>query len=293
MFVSLLREELNYWLLTKMRRRTGQSARFAGIVVPVDDLIGRRVMATGAFERTQFDAVDRMLDTSDFIGVRIDQNGLFVDVGANIGLYCVAYAQRFRAALAVEANPHTCAVLRANLGLRGLANVTALCEGASDDHRQAKIYVPTNGNLGWATLNPRHHDLPLNAYDILCRPLDAMVDEFGANLPVSLLKIDVEGHERAVLNGAREILARDRPVVLFEVLTASDGRACGDLLTSLGYDRFWTFERWPRGGGKLRRLAKGAFSKLDVRALPLTVDAFHHAPLVCAVAAARPDPKTL
>jgi len=286
MFVSLLMEEVNYWLLTKMRRRAARNDRFAGIVAPVDDLIGRRVMATGAFERTQFDGVDQLLDNPAFIGVKVDLDGLFVDVGANIGLYCVAYADRFPAALAVEANPHTFAVLKANLGLRGLANVTALCEGASDDHRRAKIYVPTNGNLGWATLNPRHHNLPLNEYEITCRPLDAMVAEHGAGRPISLLKIDVEGHELSVLRGAREVLARDRPIILFEVLTANDGRACGDLLTSLGYDRFWTFERWPRGGGKLAKLAKGAFSKLDVRALPLTVDAFHHAPLVCAVAPA-------
>lgn len=283
MLASLVLDEAKYWLMTVMRRHAARSARFSGIVVPVDDLLGHRVMATGAFERTQFEAVDLMLDDPGFVDAEIDQEALFVDVGANIGLYCIAFAHRFPAVLAVEANPQTYAILKANLGLRGLDNVTPLCEGASDDYRDAKIYVPRNGAIGWATLEQKHHKIPVNEVDITCRPLDSMISEHGQGRRVSLLKIDVEGHELSVLRGAQLTLQRDRPVVLFEVLNAEEGRACGDLLKRAGYDRFWTFRRWPEGG-KLARLARGARTKLNVRAVPLAVDEFHRAPLICAAA---------
>lgn len=275
-------DEIKYRLLAAMRRRPATD-RFAGIVVPIDDLIGQRVMATGSFERTQFEGIDRMLDTPSFAGVEIDKEGLFVDVGANIGLFSVAYAGRFPAVVAVEANPQTHAVLRANMGLRRIENVTTACEAASDGHRQDNIYVPTNGNLGWATLNQKHHDIPVDATEITCRPLDAIVAEHGGGRRVSLIKIDVEGHELSVLKGASEILRRDRPVILFEVLDAKQGRACAELLEDLGYGRFWTFQRG--GKSRLGKLVDGLLGRLDVRAVPLRADDFHHAALVCAAAA--------
>lgn len=274
-----LLDEMKYRLLAAMRRRA-MGDRFAGIVVPVDDLIGQRVMATGAFERTQFEGIDRMLDEPSFAGVAIDRDGLFVDVGANIGLFSIAYAGRFPAVLAVEANPDTHAVLKANMGLRRITNVVTACEAASDGHRRGRIHVPTNGNLGWATLDATHHDIPVEATDVACRPLDALVAEHGGGRRVGLVKIDVEGHELSVLKGAEEVLRRDRPVILFEVLDARQGRACGEFLEGLGYGRFWTFRR--AGRGRLGRLVKSLAGKLDVLAVPLRVEDFHHAALVCA-----------
>lgn len=48
-----------------------------------------------------------------------------------------------------------------------------------------------------------------------CTTLDALAAELP--LPVGLLKIDVEGLERAVIAGAAELLRRDRPVLLVEI----------------------------------------------------------------------------
>jgi hypothetical protein len=47
------------------------------------------------------------------------------------------------------------------------------------------------------------------------RPLDAVSDDLGR--PVSVIKLDVEGHEDLVLRGGRRLLERDRPVVFMEI----------------------------------------------------------------------------
>lgn len=141
-----------------LRKRAEREPDFRGIVVPVDDLIGHNLIATGRFESTQFDGVHTLLLETG-LAARA-QCGRFVDVGANIGLYSLAFSDRFSSTLAIEANPQTFLVLMANLALRNKENVTALCLGASNMAGNTIIHVPVNGNLGWATLNAAHHNIP-------------------------------------------------------------------------------------------------------------------------------------
>ena len=57
------------------------------------------------------------------------------------------------------------------------------------------------------------------------------VDSMALPHAVKLIKIDAEGHEPAVLQGMRNLLARDRPVLVVE----DNSRAIGDFLEPLGY----------------------------------------------------------
>lgn len=63
-----------------------------------------------------------------------------------------------------------------------------------------------------------------------------------ADTKLDLIKIDVEGHEMSVLEGARQVLKRDRPAVLLEALA---GAPLDPLLAEfdpLGYDSHWIAE---------------------------------------------------
>jgi FkbM family methyltransferase len=81
-------------------------------------------------------------------------------------------------------------------------------------------------------------EMPGETRTVPVRRLDDVLAERGDARPVSFIKIDVEGHEIAVLNGTRETLARHRPNILIEV-NNDHGRdhmtAVFELIVSQGY----------------------------------------------------------
>ena len=76
----------------------------------------------------------------------------------------------------------------------------------------------------------------IKAYDVEVRTLD----EFGL-VDVRFVKADVEGSEREVLDGARVTIARDRPIILLELLSGTHEDPAADtaaICESFGYDAF-------------------------------------------------------
>ncbi|RYZ21412.1 MAG: FkbM family methyltransferase [Chitinophagaceae bacterium] len=72
-------------------------------------------------------------------------------------------------------------------------------------------------NPAYSGLQKRRYDRPHEEDETITvemRTLDAVVG--SKNVPVALIKIDVEGGEMGVLRGARALLERDHPVVIFE-----------------------------------------------------------------------------
>lgn len=134
-----------------------------------------------------------------------------IDVGANIGdtvLTASLQVGPTGEVLAIEAHPRTFGFLRQNIELNNAANVTLInsAVGAepgriffSDDRRDDMNRVQGDRGL-----------------EMAIRPLDTIVQ---GRRPVALLKIDVEGYEKFVLEGASEILAVTE-CVYFEVSAA-------------------------------------------------------------------------
>ena len=148
------------WAVSFFRRRAARQTQFPHIAVPIDDLLGLRIISTGRFELTQFDTLQAILDDpQNTLGVDIERNGIFVDVGANIGLYTIALAPVFAHTVAFEPNPVTFKILEANLALCEI-QAQPINEGLSDTNGTATISFPKTGHLGWATLTQRYADLP-------------------------------------------------------------------------------------------------------------------------------------
>jgi FkbM family methyltransferase len=282
---SLLLDELLSRLLARIRKRAAKNSLFSGIVVPMDDLIGRRVIATGLFEATQIDGVSQMLEHPELFGLKRKPNGIFIDIGANIGLFTIAFTRFFEHTLAIEANPKTFAILKTNITLRDLDNVHCLCIAASDTTKTSVLFVPRDGNLGHATMNPHQHQSS-GTVKIDCRKLDDIVDERGGTSPVGLVKIDVEGHELEVLHGAQKTLLRDRPIVLFEALEKTQASKCASFLSDCGYYRFFSFQRG-NTDKVVPKLLVGSVRGLDVHAHPMTVEDIRISPLICAIPDSR------
>ncbi len=153
---------------------------------------------------------------------------VFVDVGANHGAWSRALAGRFRQVYAVEPNPWPA------LGLRTLPeNVTVLAVAAWEKPawRTFTHYASDQHLSTFFVQGGIHTGAPQGALLLWCVPLDAMPIAGR----VSLVKIDVEGAERAVVLGAERMLRRDRPRLIIEVHSAQQGLMVGGLLGAWGF----------------------------------------------------------
>lgn len=163
-----------------------------------------------------------------------------IDVGANLGFLSLAMADRVGGAgrvYAIEPNPALHDYFTRLLHLNAIDNVELARCACSQ----------TAGTVRFATDRADHTQSRIaedGGCEVETRPLDAIL---AANsLPVSLLKIDVEGHEPDVLAGARATLLRHRPTVVFEtgLHTAEQVEAIARLLEETEYDVIGVINEW-------------------------------------------------
>jgi len=152
-----------------------------------------------------------------------------LDIGANVGHYTLRMSELVGPTgrvIAFEPVPNTFALLAANVRLVAHPNVSLLNVAASDRTRTVSIEIPqfADGltNYYQARVSDQGSEL-----GILTLPVDAL----GLPARIKLVKIDVEGHELAVLHGMRALMERDRPVMIVETSSAE----VVDLLSAAGY----------------------------------------------------------
>jgi FkbM family methyltransferase len=167
----------------------------------------------------------------------VPRGGTAVDVGANQGLFSYALSDIADRVVAFEPNPDYASFAR--WMLRGRAEVHQLA--LSDSSGRGTLYVPLSDDgmvLHFAGNLQRTHAQFRNmqTHDVEIRTLD----EFGL-VDVRFIKADVEGSERAVLDGARATIARDRPIILLELLSgtyADPAASTTAICECFGYDAF-------------------------------------------------------
>lgn len=141
-----------------------------------------------------------------------DPARLSIDVGANCGVWTEMLRRHSRSVLAIEPNPKLFRELSRRIG----PGVTALPYALSDHSGTAELRVPRRrkgySNQGATLAHDSLGGCAYGALSVTTRRLDEI--ETG---DVGLIKIDVEGHELAVLRGAAGLLARCRPVLVIEM----------------------------------------------------------------------------
>uniref|UniRef100_Q07IR7 Methyltransferase FkbM family n=1 Tax=Rhodopseudomonas palustris (strain BisA53) TaxID=316055 RepID=Q07IR7_RHOP5 len=167
-----------------------------------------------------------------------------IDVGANVGVYSDCLAQRAKRVIALE--PHSgCAAYLRRLALDRVQIVEA---AVSDTDGTAELRIPLDEAGDAYALSSLSVANAFSAAGQAVRveqvrtvTLDAIVARFvGPDERVGFVKIDVEGHELAVLNGSRGLLVEHRPVVLVETefRHGGDPEAVLRLAAELGYTAY-------------------------------------------------------
>ena len=150
--------------------------------------------------------------------------GLVIDGGANTGFYSLlaAAAAPGVQVLAFEPEPSVYNLLRANIDANGLAGrITAHEAALSDTAGRGSLYVPSQDHGMIETSSSMEHDFKARLSDVIeveTTTVDAAVAAHGTGAGVSLIKLDIAGHEWAALHGAAATVAAHRPLIIVELL---------------------------------------------------------------------------
>ncbi len=136
----------------------------------------------------------------------------FVDIGANIGMHTLAAAAAMQARgriIAFEPHPMTHDLLRKSLMLNGFAGMTDTHQVAASN-RSGRLPLHLGATCGHHSLYPfEDADQTATTIDVPLARIDDMID---AGILVDLIKIDVEGAELDVIEGAAATIGRNADV---------------------------------------------------------------------------------
>ncbi|HWZ86962.1 MAG TPA: FkbM family methyltransferase [Thermoanaerobaculia bacterium] len=174
-----------------------------------------------------------------------------VDVGANKGSYLpwLARAARPGAVVAFEPQSELAAYLARACRAAGLSNVVVEAAGVSERSGTLALHVPGEGRSSpGATFEPSVAALsPGRASAVPVVSLDEYFRREARR--IAAVKVDVEGHELAVLRGAAEVLEKHGPLVVFEC----EARHVGEegLASALAFFVARDYEGWFVRRGRL------------------------------------------
>ncbi len=179
--------------------------------------LSRQIYIAGCIDPNEFAFLDRCL-----------QPGMtFFDAGANEGIYTVFAAKRVGSGgtvWAFEPSPREFDRLRSNLDLNGLnlPNLRLFPLALADRSGRAELTVAEDEHAGQNTLGGFAYEsvAAVEKHMVDLRRLDDLVAE-QPPARIDVVKLDVEGAELLVLQGAVSTLQRYRPILLFEVSEAS------------------------------------------------------------------------
>ncbi len=151
------------------------------------------------------------------LGSLVGKGGIAVDIGANEGIYAFAMSELGAVVHAFEANPAFADFAKRSLGSRATVHQLAL----SNEMGHASFFIPladdsSELHLAGNLKNSHSQFERQSVIKVEVRTLDSF-----ALTNVQLIKVDVEGSELEVLEGARETILRDHPALLLELLSGT------------------------------------------------------------------------
>ncbi|AJC84182.1 FkbM family methyltransferase [Campylobacter peloridis] len=170
----------------------------------------------------------------DILG-KAKKDTIIVDIGSNIGNHSLYLAAHGFDIYAFEANLELCNILKVSIELNGFRKLKLHEFGLSDKKETAILDNLNAENLGGQSLKIK------DSGDIVLYPLDDIKFEKD----ISVLKIDVEGMETKVLNGAINTIKKHRPFLYIEAINNAEFRKINVILEKLDYVYWNTFNATP------------------------------------------------
>lgn len=203
--------------------------RYRGLLYIINyrNLVDRKIGMHGGYENSQ----------SNYLFSRMgDDYEVFLDIGANIGVYSLLAAQSglVKEIHAFEPDPRNYAQLMGNIYLNKFtdrieAHPVALSSASGTLPFEMGTDAKTNLTKVGAAATGQTRSLQ-------ARALDEMLPYTGRNIAI---KIDVEGHESDALKGASKLLANNNCLLQIEIWEGNREAVLGQL-AAMGYKPFYT-----------------------------------------------------
>ena len=207
------------------------------LIPSMDSYISRFVRATGTFDPKERDYLLGLVSAGDKI----------IEVGANIGPYSVYLARALGEEghlLCFEPFKLLYQILTANVALNGISNTRTFQIGLAARPKKALLVEGPNlkrtDNYGASSLLDESSRPWTFAHPEIQAIELGILDDYIKDTPsVSLVKIDVEGMEFEVLQGAQSLIRRDSPIIYAEnsmTNKAAGGKTFEDFMSdNFGY----------------------------------------------------------
>jgi FkbM family methyltransferase len=200
------------------------------IVIFSFDYISNQIIVDGVYEKDELTILIEWLNklnTNNNIF-----NGLMYDIGANIGNHSLYFSDYFKVVHSFEPHPLIYKLLEINTSL--VKNIKINNYGISDENEKLNMTFNKINMGGTKVTNEK-----INIIEANFRKLDELEKENSEI--IKLIKIDVEGHEMEVLKGARNIIKKNNPIIIFEQQKTDFSNNTSkviELIKDYGYTKF-------------------------------------------------------
>lgn len=163
----------------------------------------------------------------------VEKKGTLVnalDIGANIGSHTLCFIKKWgvKKVWSFEPVPSTFAILRKNVEINDLGERVVLENvGVGEREYHASVKNTVKNNRGGVSIKE----------DSAGTFVVKTIDSYDLS-DISLIKIDTEGYELKVLEGAKATIVKNRPVILVEIADANIG-SVKNMMKELNYKEVW------------------------------------------------------
>ena len=200
------------------------------------DFISQSIFIEGRFEDSELNFIEK--NFKHYL-----DNKIILDIGANIGNHTIAFSKYAKKVYAFEPNKKVFEVLKLNTD--NIKNVEIFNYGASSKKQSIIAKIPKL-NCGGGSIDNKIKSKDKNNFHKSIFKLIPL-DKFNQiqNKKISLIKIDIEGHELQAFKGMKFILKKNKPIILFEQNREifNGGSEVISFLKSVGYNNLYELKK--------------------------------------------------
>ena len=190
--------------------------QFGNFLVNELDLIGNCILNTGTWEPHLHEFYSQILKSDD----------ICIDAGANLGFHTMQFGKLSKKVYAFEPQPMIYNQLCANILFNDLDNVIIPYRLAIGDKKDIKQMWDIkneewknmgDGAYNWGGRGIEHKDATFTSDEVREHDTVDVIDLDSFNIPhCELFKIDIQGYEWYAFLGAKELIIKNKPVILLE-----------------------------------------------------------------------------